>query len=82
MSNLLQKERGRASRWIIGGLWGTLSQRGATLDPEKAKCTSGKPRTAMDTKLRPRDTAPRASRPASAQRGELVGENVGRMSQH
>ena len=77
MSTLLQKERGTARKRIIGELWGTPSCHVGTLDPGKVNSTSGRPRMATDTRLQPRDTAPRASRPALAQRGELLGKHKG-----
>lgn len=72
MSTLVQMERGRASRWIIGELWETLSPHIPMFQPGKSDIMSGKPHMAM--KLQPRDTAPHASRPVSAQRGELLGK--------
>lgn len=62
----------RASRRTTGESWGKLSPRGRPPHPETTSTSSVRPRTAMATKPLPRDTAPHASKPVSAQKGELL----------
>lgn len=69
-SPLVQTEPSRARRWIIGGLSETLGPRVAARHPGRANVMSVKAHTAMDMKLQHSDTAPPASRPDWAQRGE------------
>lgn len=72
LSNLVQKQQGRARRWIIAELWGKPSHHVRLLDPKKVNSTFVKPHMAMDMKLQPSDTAPHASWLVLAQRGEFL----------
>lgn len=64
MNTLVQMKQWRASRWIIGELWETLSPHVPVFHLGKVNTLCDEPHTAMDMKLQLRDTVPHASKSA------------------